>query len=309
MTRTRLISLVGLAILAGGGAGVAVAVSGDSSSTARTASGAALTTGRTVSPAATGRTWAPTTRATIGPGVQTYTAGNSQCTANFVFVDAARHVYLGQAAHCAEVKESKSDGCHTATRPLGTEVTFNRGGFSGSSGQLVGTGTLAYDSWQTMARVHTRRVLCEYNDFALVRVDSDYADNVNPTVPHWGGPDGLNTAGTYSGERLYGYGNSSLRGGARQLSPQTGVAEPDREAADGWSHDLESPTPGVPGDSGSAWLDSRGRAVGTLSTLGLSLPIVNATGDIARELSYAQQHSGIKGLRLVLGTRRFRASS
>ena len=227
-----------------------------------------------------------------------------------MFVDSTGHVYLGQAAHCAEVKESKRDGCHSATRSLGTPVALNAGGFWDNFGKAVGTGTLAYDSWRTMHRLHeTNHALCEYNDFALVKVDSKYVDAVNPTMPHWGGPNGPNTKGVYAGERLYGYGNSSLRGGLTQLSPQSGVAEGDNQASDGWSHDFESPTPGVPGDSGSAWLDSRGRAVGTLSTLGLSIPIVNATGDIARELTYAQQHSGIKGLRLVLGTRPFRRGS
>jgi hypothetical protein len=303
MTRTRRILLATVVILVGGGsAGVAIAVSSGHSSRSLPP--------LTISAGAARRTWASGTKATLRPGVQTYTAGKSQCTANFVFIDAARHVYLGQAAHCAEVKESKRDGCHTATRPLGTEVAFNRGGFWDNSGKPVGTGTLVYDSWRAMAQLHeTNHTVCAYNDFALVKVDPQYVNDVNPSVPHWGGPSRLTTRGVYAGERLYGYGNSSLRGGDTQLSPQSGVAEADDPATDGWSHDFESPTPGVPGDSGSAWLDSRGRAVGTLSTLGLSIPIVNATGDIARELRYAQQHSGIKGLRLVLGTRPFRKGS
>lgn len=68
---------------------------------------------------------------------------------------------------------------------------------------------------------------------------------------------------------------------------------------------MAAPTPGVPGDSGSAFLDRDGNALGTLSTLGLSLPIINNIGDISRELAYAWAHSGIAGLRLVLGTEPF----
>ena len=65
-------------------------------------------------------------------------------------------------------------------------------------------------------------------------------------------------------------------------------------------------TPGVPGDSGSAFLDAHGNAVGTLSTLGLApLPLSNNIGDFAHELAYAQQHSGIAGLELALGTEPF----
>jgi hypothetical protein len=43
-----------------------------------------------------------------------------------------------------------------------------------------------------------------------------------------------------------------------------------------------------------------------LSTLGLApLPLSNNIGDVAHELAYAQAHSGIAGLALVLGTEPF----
>ena len=54
--------------------------------------------------------------------------------------------------------------------------------------------------------------------------------------------------------------------------------------------------------------DDEGRAVGTLSTLGLApLPLSNNIGDLSRELAYAQAHSGIAGLELVPGTEPFDA--
>ena len=225
-----------------------------------------------------------------------------------MFIDAAKVVYLGQAAHCAERGDSASNGCHARSRPLGTKVTFNSGGTSNSSGEAVGTGTLAYSSWLTMRRRHEQnQATCAHNDFALVKVDPEYVTAVNPSVPYWGGPDGLNTTGTDAGEILHGYGNSSARGGDRLLSPLLGLAEGDSVASRGWSHQYLSPTPGMPGDSGGAFLDSYGRAVGTLSTMALSFPIVYAVGDIHKELSYARRYSGIRGLRLVLGTSRFGA--
>jgi hypothetical protein len=65
-------------------------------------------------------------------------------------------------------------------------------------------------------------------------------------------------------------------------------------------------TPGVPGDSGSAFVSADGKAIGVLSTLGLApLPLSNNIGDLAKELAYAQKHSGLKGLRLVKGTEKF----
>ena len=65
-------------------------------------------------------------------------------------------------------------------------------------------------------------------------------------------------------------------------------------------------TPGVPGDSGSAFLDSEGNALGTLSTLAIApLAGSNGVGDLERELGYAQQNGGIAGLALVPGTEPF----
>jgi hypothetical protein len=62
----------------------------------------------------------------------------------------------------------------------------------------------------------------------------------------------------------------------------------------------------VPGDSGSAFLDAEGNALGTLSTLALApLAGSNGVGDLAHELAYAQATSGIAGLRLVPGTEPF----
>ena len=54
---------------------------------------------------------------------------------------------------------------------------------------------------------------CAYNDLALVKVDAADVGKVNPSIPFWGGPVGLNTDGTAAGDRVYSFGNSSLRGG------------------------------------------------------------------------------------------------
>jgi hypothetical protein len=128
---------------------------------------------------------------------------------------------------------------------------------------------------------------------------------VNPSVPFRGGPVDINTTGTTSGERVVSYGNSSTRFGIAALSPQSGATHGDDPALGGWSQTLTSPTPGIPGDSGSAYLDRDGRALGTLSTLGLSIAVTNNIGDLNRELAYAREQSEIPGMRLVLGTESF----
>jgi len=239
-------------------------------------------------------TWAPAATATIRPGVQTLTHG-AQCTANFVFHD-ANNVYIGQAAHCSGTGGStETDGCTSGSLPIGTPVTV------GGASQ---PGTLVYNSWITMqARNETDPDACAFNDFALVRLAPADAAKVNPTVPHWGGPVALGTAGTALGNRVYSYGNSSLRQGIAALSPKTGISLGD--AGNGWSHNVFTVTPGVPGDSGSAFLDPSGRALGVLSTLQLA-PLVgaNGVGNLAKELAYLNSHTSI-GAQLALGTEPF----
>jgi hypothetical protein len=115
----------------------------------------------------------------------------------------------------------------------------------------------------------------------------------------------VNTTGAPATEAVYSYGNSSLRGGVTLLSPKQGLSVGDTGA--GWSHTVYTVTPGIPGDSGSAFLDSSGRALGTLSTVALApLAGSNGVGDLSRELAYARAHGGLGDLRLALGTEPFR---
>lgn len=269
------------------------------------ASAAAVAALTTAAPASAAPTWAPADTAEITPGVQMYTEG-AQCTANFVYTDGAGNTYVGYAAHCAGTgAATDTNGCDAASLPLGTRVTFARGGSLVSEGTEVGQGTLAYSSWLTMQqRGETDENACAYNDLALVKVDAADVSKVNPSVPFWGGPVALNTDGTAAGDRVYSFGNSSLRGGIEQLSPKTGLSL--GTEGEGWSHPVYTVTPGVPGDSGSAFLDGEGNALGTLSTLALA-PLAGSNGvsDLAHELGYAQQHGGIAGLQLEPGTEPF----
>jgi hypothetical protein len=225
---------------------------------------------------------APSGAGAIHPGVQTFTDG-AQCTANFVFSDGI-NTFLGQAAHCAtQSAATQTNGCTTPSKPLGTPVTI-----SGASRP----GVLAYSSWLTMQRVHeTDANACAYNDLALVRIDPADVPRVSPTMPVWGGPSGLNVTGLPSGSAVYSYGNSVLRLGLTLLSPKVGVAE--GEIGGGWSHVVTTITPGIPGDSGSAFLDSSGNAVGDLVTIGIGIPggVTNEVSDLNHELNYLNGHA------------------
>jgi len=222
--------------------------------------------------------FAPAATATIHPGVMVEsTAG--QCTANFVFGD-GKDLYLGQAAHCTGTgTASDTDGCKTTSLPIGTPVKIQ-----GASQP----GKLAYNSWLAMDKPDEKPDVntCAYNDFALVEIDPADHDKVSPIVPVFGGPTGLRTAPVPAGATVYSFQNSSLRQGIGLLSPKQGLNLGD--SGGGWTHEVATITPGVPGDSGSGFMDSAGNAFGVLSTLNLEpAPGTNGVGDLNRELAYA----------------------
>jgi len=241
--------------------------------------------------------WAPADQATIHPGVQTV-SDSGQCTANFIFTNGS-DVLIGQAAHCTGSSAATStNGCEQdpPPLPLGSEVEIE-----GASRP----GVLVYSSWNEMlANGENDESTCAFNDFALVRIDPADVAKVNPSVPSWGGPQGTGTSA--EGEQVYTYGNSSLRLGVSQLSPKTGYTV----AVDpsGWSYDVYTATPGVPGDSGSAVLNADGAGLGVLVTVQVApLAASNGITDLGKAVAYARSH-GLSGLALVNGTEAFDGS-
>jgi hypothetical protein len=169
-------------------------------------------------------------------------------------------------------------------------------------------GTLAYNSWLTMqAKGEKDADTCAYNDLALIRIDPADVGRVNPSVPGFGGPTGVGTVNGNLGETVYSYGNSELRLGVTKLSPKQGIVV--QNEGNGWSHNVATVTPGVPGDSGSGFLDESGAAIGVLSTLQIApLAGSNGVGDLAKELAYARANGGFPNLQLVQGTETFNAN-
>ena len=65
-------------------------------------------------------------------------------------------------------------------------------------------------------------------------------------------------------------------------------------------------TPGVPGDSGSGFMNESGAAIGTLSTLAIApVPASNGVADLRKELNYLNNSGGLSGVSLVPGTEPF----
>jgi hypothetical protein len=244
----------------------------------------------------TASAWAPAGSATIHPGVQTVTSGG-QCTSNFVFQDGT-NVYLGQAAHCSSTGgQTSTDGCDTGSQPIGTPVEV-----SGASKP----GTLVYNSWLTMQQKGEANAdTCAFNDLALVKIDSADVGKVNPSVPGFGGPTGLGPSSAMLGDTVYSYGNSSLRLGVTKLSPKQGVVV--QSEGNGWSRNVLTVSPGIPGDSGSGFMSGSGEAIGVLSTLQIApLAGSNGVGDLRHEIDYMHANSSFSGTNLVPGTEPFK---
>ncbi|MBO0849261.1 MAG: serine protease [Pseudonocardia sp.] len=218
--------------------------------------------------------------ATIHPGVMVQSP-EGQCTANFVFKGDGK-VYLGQAAHCTGTgNANETDGCRSKSLPLGTEIKIQ-----GASKP----GKLAYNSWLTMQKQgESDPNLCAYNDFALVQVAPEDVSKVSPTVPTFGGPTGVRGSALPAGSTVYSFQDSSLRQGL--ASEKQGLSLGD--SGGGWTHEVATVSPGVPGDSGSGFMDSDGRAFGVLSTLNLApAPGTNGVSDLGKMLDYANHHGG-----------------
>lgn len=231
-------------------------------------------TARTV---AASRTWAPVDQATIRPGAQ-LVSETGGCTANFVYTSGA-DVFIGSAAHCT-AEGTSVDGCANPSLPLGTPV------------QVEGAqrpATLFYSSWQTMqATGETDTNACRFNDLALLRLDPRDHERVNPTMPEWGGPLGLSD-GASTGEDLYTYHQPD---GGTRAKQGTIVA---REGG-GWTYEVRTGLdPGVPGDSGSGYLDETGRAFGLLSTIEFfPSALSNGATDLRMALDYARRSTGLE---------------
>ena len=241
--------------------------------------------------------WAPAKTAAVHPGVQVFTEG-AQCTANFVFQEASE-VYLGQAAHCSGTGgQTETDGCTSGSLRLGTPVEV-----TGASRP----GSLAYNSRLTMqAKGEKDPDTCAYNDLALIRIDPADVGKVNPSVPGFGGPAGVGAAGEL-GSTVFSYGNSELRGGVTKLSPKQGIVV--ENEGGGWSHIVATLTPGIPGDSGSGFLNESGQAIGVLSTLQIApLAGANGVGDIGKEIAYLRANGGFPNIQLVAGTEAFHSN-
>jgi hypothetical protein len=95
-----------------------------------------------------------------------------------------------------------------------------------------------------------------------------------------------------------------VRGGVTLLSPKEGTSLDDDGG--GWSHTVYTVTPGIPRDSGRAFLSRAGEALGVLSTVAIApLAGSNGVGGLSRELAYLRSNTALD-VTLATGTEPFR---
>jgi hypothetical protein len=213
--------------------------------------------------------WPTLTDAVVRPGVGVVSESGS-CTSNFVFRSGDNStLYLGLAAHCL-----------TNSGP-GERVTI--------AGDVQGE--VAYDSWYTMDNMEgDAGVSRDTNDFALIEIPNDSRYLVHPAIRHYGGPVGLSD-GAQEGQRVLTYGNTPLRQGLEPSNTREGYVVESSQ----WYTTMYILTPGLPGDSGSAVLDSRGEALGVLIHLGvLPFPASNGAVNLKPALEFAKEHGGVE---------------
>ena len=225
----------------------------------------------------------------IRPGVEITASGYGACTSNFLYAASEVDYYIGVAAHCFSNDSNNGvNPCNASSAPIG---------FSGITIENASrAGELAYSSWTAMQEngETAGSELCQFNDFALVRIHVDDIDNVHPAAIAYGGPRALFNGVASVGDTVYSYGRSSFHSGVQDLQEKEGrVSE---VLAGGLAYRVSFDNAGLPGDSGSAILHEDGRALAVLTTVGISLgpsTVGNGAVSLERALNYGKASAHI----------------
>lgn len=228
------------------------------------------------------RDFGPPQESQIRPGVSV-SSSYGNCTSNFLYAENEVTYYLGVAAHCFSEDADTVDPCEARTAPAGfSEIEIQN---------ATRPGVLAYSSWSAMQQQgeSAGSSLCQFNDFALIRIHPDDIPNVHPAAIHFGGPTALYTGTAAVGDTVYTYGQSELHFGARSLERKIGrITEVIEE---GLAYRVQTDSAGLPGDSGSAVLHEDGRALAVLVNIGVGAgptPVSNGVVGLERALAYAK---------------------
>lgn len=193
------------------------------------------------------------------------------CTLNFVFRGrswdpvleewADEGLFIGTAGHCIFDDESTSVVWEEGTGPVAQDADRQR---FGEVAYAVDTGDL---------------------DFALIRIDDDREDEVDPSLCHFGGPTGSTTAAMSFGDLAHHFGQGM---GYGATVPGRSASATLASAAQQSFNALA-----IFGDSGSPVIDADGNAVGVIVTLSVPPYTVNASR-ISHHVPLAEAATGIE---------------
>lgn len=164
------------------------------------------------------------------------------CTMNFVFQDPAGALYIGAAGHC--VPEVGERVIAPGLGSFGTTV-FWRDDSTNFTEPANATGPLM--------------------DFALVKVDADKQDLVEPALRFWGGPTGIEAMYAPGTPTLH-YGQGLFWQATEPSRPRYGVLQERYQAGPFTDWYLASHAI-MGGDSGSGLLTGNGKALGIIVTV------------------------------------------
>lgn len=197
----------------------------------------------------------------VRPGSQMFIEdedGTAGCTANFIWRDTSDPegpLYIGAAGHCflgdAPASESdardheEGDDVSTLSISVCADCTF--GGATGLSvieGEVIELGDVVYARQFNPEEGDDGGV---GHDFGLVVVPEEMEEVVDPSLPQFGGPDGVSLEAVPEGELVNQYGAGVANGEVFPTKGSTGVSLGDGGTPESWFSALRA----SPGDSGS----------------------------------------------------------
>lgn len=165
-----------------------------------------------------------------------------------LYIGAAGHCFLPDDANASENarREGESDDDVFDVSQLSVEICVDCafGGVTGPSfveGETVALGEVAY------ARQSSPDGTELGNDFGVVRIPEEVVELVDPSLPQWGGPDGVSEGAVPEGEPVNQYGAGAGNGEVYLTQGSSGVSLGDLGTPESWHAAIRA----SPGDSGS----------------------------------------------------------
>lgn len=219
----------------------------------------------------------------IRPGSQMFIQdenGTAGCTTNFIWRDISDpegSLYIGAAGHCflgdAPASESDArdheDGDDVSGLSISVCADCTFGGATGLTvieGTVLELGDVVYARQSNPEDGNDSGV---GHDFGLVAVPTEMEEVVDPSLPQFGGPDGVSLEAVPEGELVNQYGAGIANGEVFPTQGSTGVSLGDGGSPESWFSALRA----SPGDSGSPLVEgldgdeNGGAAAGVLTHL------------------------------------------